>query len=660
MPGTPVSYSGHVIPVQPARVRGFVSNVLNSLGWQNVKTPREFRKITADQRDSQQGMNTWNFEYRLEISYRKNDENSTVLDYQLTENKFNMGESYCRPKLNTLIETIHRYAQDFVETQEEEERPTTYGAARFASEADLQNAGYLTGTIEPDRLVVAPYEGNRFITIPKAQTCWHALICGPTGAGKSSGFFIPNIVSRYNSSAIVTEATAGSELPELYEKTAGWRHFKGTKIYFFNPSYCLGTRINPIDKLKYCEPEEFAAVADELAELVIVNTSPPMVQRSDPIWDKAEKHLLWILIMHVAASGDPELSHFGAIRELVRKSEKKIQEALQNSKSDLARNEFDSFLAHSSENFRHGVFAGLLGRLNPWLTDRVVTMTKTTDLNLDELSDELFTFYLSVHSKKRYLKPIGALIFNFLMDMVLEKKFKHPLALILDEFTNFGAIPGIDEALSIIRKANLPVVLGMQTFKQLEKLYGRDIAGIIVSQLATRVFFRPRHRETAEEISKELGDQTILKIETDDNGRTSYREIGRRLMAASDLATLPEDDVIVMTPTTSPLRVKRFTYQTFPTPDAYDPPELTRHDPVKMKYIKNEDVRKEENAAKQKAEAERDFKKHKEQLTEIIVQKEEQMQQEHKEKLDKLDQLLGGEPRKSRAKLGDKDYTIPG
>ena len=46
-----------------------------------------------------------------------------------------------------------------------------------------------------------------------SRTNWHALICGPTGAGKSSGFFIPNLLSRVGSSAIVTEATAGFEPP---------------------------------------------------------------------------------------------------------------------------------------------------------------------------------------------------------------------------------------------------------------------------------------------------------------------------------------------------------------------------------------------------------------------------------------------------------------
>lgn len=662
MPAPPATYSGHIIPVEVNRVRGFISNVLKTLGWDKVETPREFRIITAFSKETKQGMSQWNFSYKLTISYRKHNQTSTVLNYELTEEKQNAGTTYTAPKLKTVIETIHQYAGDFVETREEEEPPTTYGAARFATEADLIKAGYLTDDIDPQRLVLAPYPGGRFITIPQAQTCWHALICGPTGAGKSSGFFIPNIVKRYDSSALITEATAGDEVPELYAKTAGWRHFKGSKIYFFNPGYCKGTRINPLDKLKYAPQEEFSAVADELAELVIINTSPPTSQRTDPIWDKAEKHLLWILIMHVSSSGDPELAHFGAIREIVRKSEKQIQAALKNSTSQIAREEFDSFLSHSSENFRHGVFAGLLGRLNPWLTDRVVTMTKTTDINLDELREELFTFYLSVPSRKRYLKPIGALVFNFLLDMALEKRFKHPLALILDEFTNFGAIPGMDEALSIIRKRNLPVVLGMQTFKQLEKLYGRDVAGTIVSQLATRVFFRPRHRETAEEISRELGDQTILKIETDDQGRTSVREIGRKLMAASDLATLPENDVIIMTPTTSPLRVQRFTYDNFPAPEAYDAPDLPVHSLVKTQFIENKVVIKEASKAKHEAEAEHDFKKHKEQLVALLEEKEEQLQQQHEDK-NKLEKLKGLEltPKKKQlTPLRDENWDVPG
>ncbi len=602
------THTGHHIPLNISQVRGFLGTVLESLGYRNVKTPRDFKVVKADWEDIKRGVSTWSFLFKVEIIYRKQDDNSTVLDYKVSESKVKIKKN-CQDKLTELVDAITRFSAEFVESRAEEEQnpPETFGSARFANEAELLQKGYLTRDLPADRLLIAPYEGDRYVTVPPALTKMHGLICGPTGSGKSSGFFIPNIVSRTDCSAIITEATAGDETPELFAKTAGWRAFKGNKVYFFNPAYAKGTRINPLDKLKRVSPSDFAQVAEGLAHLVIVNTSPPTAQRADPIWDKAEKYLLWIMIMHVATVGEPEIAHLGAIRELVRKSEKQIRSVLKNSPSVVAREEFDSFLHHSSENFRHGVFAGLLQRLNPWLSDVIQTLTQTTDLDLDQLKTERFAFYFSVPSRKEHLKPIAALVFNFLMDLALEQAFDYPPALILDEFTNFGAIPKIDDALSLIRKRDLPVVLGIQTYEQIEKVYGRLEAKQLISQLATRVFFRPRTATQAEQISEELGEMTVVDRKTDDRGNTMVREIGKSLMTARDLQTLPPGQVIVMTDSTNPLKVSRFDYLNFPAPDGFEVPDLPDHKLLKVERLDDNKLTAAATSAKHLAEKDIDF-----------------------------------------------------
>src|SRR5690606_38960222 len=127
----------------------------------------------------------------------------------------------------------------------------------------------------------------------------------------------------------------------------------------------------------------------------------------------------------------------------------------------------------TSENFRFGVISGLLTKLNPWLSDSVVTLTSATDLNLDLLKRQKFTFYLAVPSTRQSMKTIGSLVLNFLLDFLLSSDLERPLAMMLDEFTNFGYIPGFDDRLSLVRKRKIGMVLGFQNFMQLEKVYGR-------------------------------------------------------------------------------------------------------------------------------------------------------------------------------------------
>jgi len=287
--------------------------------------------------------------------------------------------------------------------------------------------------------------------------------------------------------------------------------------------------------------------------------------------------------MH-AVESDESLCHFGALRKLMAKPEKDLGRILCNSGSAFAAQEFQAFYGHSSENFRHGAYSGLLYRLSPWTSENIVRLTRTTDLDVEQLKKELFTFYLSVPSRKTHLKPIAALVFNFLLDLVLDYQFKFPISLFLDEFTNFGYIPGIDEALSIIRRRHISCALGVQDFKQMDSVYRRDKADIIRSQLGTRIFFRPRNIRTAKEISESLGNKTVSDRRLLDSGHVQEREVGRPLFAASDLMAMRADELLVMTPSTGPLITRRFSHEDFAELQSTTPPARKTH-PVEEAFM---------------------------------------------------------------------------
>jgi type IV secretion system protein VirD4 len=621
MPAEPkvvVTHPGHKIPVAFERFRGFIANVLESLEWREIKTPRELLQITAIQMDQVKGHSTHDYKFNLKIKYEKADDASVVLNYELGLSTTD--KKKCKNKLDKLRATVEELAYEAIRAATLLPVPDTYGDAKFADEAELRRKDFITKDAPAYRLLLAPWGDKENLTVPVPYTNMHALVCGPSGTGKSSGFFVPNLVYRLDNSVIVTEATAGDEVPELFKDTAGWRQFKGSKIYFFNPDYAKGTRINPLDKLKITPPHEFAAVADQLANLVIVNTTPPGTSRSDPIWDKSEKHLLWIMIMHVARSDDPGLAHFGAIREILRKSDKQIKMILRSSNSQIAQEEYESFLSHSSDNFRHGVFAGLLQRLNPWLSSVVQTMTATTDLDLQALRQEKFSFYISSPSRKPYLKPIASLIFNFILDIALAReKFKHNPVLLLDEFTNFGAIPQIDDALSLIRKRGLPVVLGYQNQQQLNDTYGKVIATKIISNLSTRVFFRQREDEDAEKLSDALDTKTVIETKTDDRGNTQTREVGRPLMTVRQLKTMEPTEVIITTEATNPIKTKRFDYHRCPQPNGFDTPDLVEHDLMPIERLSDATLELAAKSAKSKVKKDLDSGPLRQDIEEVVI-----------------------------------------
>jgi type IV secretory pathway TraG/TraD family ATPase VirD4 len=112
--------------------------------------------------------------------------------------------------------------------------------------------------------------------------------------------------------------------------------------------------------------------------------------RGDQTWNRSEKLLLIPLLLH-AAAGDPRRGHFGALRWLLAEGPDALTKVLKDSPSRIARMEFQGWSRLAGEtNFKYGVFSGLVTKLNPWMTDQMIALTETTDIDLDALASQLF------------------------------------------------------------------------------------------------------------------------------------------------------------------------------------------------------------------------------------------------------------------------------
>lgn len=554
-------------------------NVLERLGYQVSRASKQLDQILAVERlDEQVGRDWWRHEYRVVLRWRKTTDNHGVLvTLELSERKGSASQSDCQKRCDKILLELQRDADRAQETSLDKELNTTHGAARWGTEEELRAAGYFQLRPDPKRLIIGKSKSGEYLQVPELLTYAHALVCGRTGVGKSRGFFIPQLIERTGTNMIVTEATPGEELGELYELTAGWRKTAGHAIYSFNPSDMSSHRINPIDRVRHAAPDRKAKVAERLADLVILNGERED-SKIDPTWDKSEKLLLIPLILHAAAA-DPKFGHFGAIRWLLLSGIAKLRQVMRSSPSEVAQMEFEGWLRLTSENFRFGVMSGLITKLNPWMTNQIVTLTEKTDVDLDTLKHQPFTFYLAVPSRSRDSKLLGSLMVNFLLDHLLEirKEMQCPTALLLDEFTNFGRIAGIADVLSIIRKAKISLVLGFQNYHQLEQVYSRKEAQIILDQPATQVYFKQKNYREAKELSDALGRMTIQETSVNDGGRVQEFIQARALATPDELINL-KNEVVVFTPDTWPLKLALTSPTAYEPALSYDPPERTAHE----------------------------------------------------------------------------------
>lgn len=535
------------------RIAELLRSCLSAGGWRVDLINEDLCELTALLNKSERIKGVpWNYEYRCLATWEPL-ELGVLLKIEITEDRNQWTLEYCKSKCIELMKGVMEKAARLAKLEQSKPRPTRYGSARWGTQDDLVKAGYWGGYEDPRRLLLSPGFDDNFATLTPEDTAKHAIVCGPTGSGKTTAVFVPNLIQRLQSSAIVTEATAGNEPPDLYYKTSGYRMMAGRQnIFYFNPDDLRSHRINPIDTV------HSYAKAQQLAQLVIENTTSKN-NYGDDVWPKSEANLLTILIAHAAS----ERQHLGYIRSLLREGPDGLLPILSKSKVEQVREEYRGFCNNSRDGFKFGVFAGLMQRLGLWVNPRIVALTQATDLDIESLRHQLFTFYLATPAQKTHLKPIAALIFNFVLEQALEQEFDFPLFLSLDEFTNFGMIPGIAEKLSIIRHKNIGVMLGFQDYSQLVKVYGKDDATQMFSQPGTKFFFRPRTLDVAEKISKMAGMTTIYERKMTSSGHIQERESGRPLIDPGEVLNIDDNAMLVFTPRCPPLLMPRFTWEDY-------------------------------------------------------------------------------------------------
>lgn len=552
--------ASEVIELPPEEFPQVAVNAMVSLQYRSELFDEAFgRLVFGDDTVESYGSESWRCKYQATLSWKDLD-GRVELEVKVKEK--NYGDTH----IDTCVERAQRIVEELVRTaataRDKKELDLPW-RAKFASEGDLLDSGFV---VEPgasakelsQSLLLGKFEEKK-LWLTKSMKDRHVLVCGPTGCGKSTSIFIPNLIERVESSAIVTEASPGSKLPVLYGATAGWRAKCGQKVLYFNPDDPRTMRINPVDLVQTFDD------AQMIAGLIVTNTTADS-HMGDQVWGQAETHLLQALLMHAAGRradlNNPSVkgdgANLGAIRRLLRKGPKGMEPEFANTKMAIARTEYEAFLNNSSPNFRFGVVSGLLARLALFANPKIAAATEVTDFSVDDLVQQRFTMYLAVPVHRSDFLPLSALAFNFIFTFAMNnlEKLKYPLNLYLDEFTNYGAIPGIARYLTVIRNAGVGAVLGVQDLAQLEYVYKDKLAQIIWSQPRTKVLFPPADDRMAERISKMLGTETQQEI-VSASGHLSNRQFPRPLIDAAELLKLEKEGKYLIVSHTNPVKVSR-------------------------------------------------------------------------------------------------------
>ncbi len=170
---------------------------------------------------------------------------------------------------------------------------------------------------------------------------------------------------------------------------------------------------------------------------------------------------------------------------------------------------------------------------------------------LQDKSNKGWLFITCREEEKEVLKPLISVWLDTAVSVMMSMPVDYTgrTWLIYDEVASLQKLPSLSTGLAEIRKFGGCMVLGMQSFAQLEEIYGQKSAQAIFSLLNTRLYFKSPDADTARLVSAELGEQDVEEArENYSYGTESVRDgislgvqrVTRRLVDYSEVLILEE------------------------------------------------------------------------------------------------------------------------
>jgi type IV secretion system protein VirD4 len=392
---------------------------------------------------------------------------------------------------------------------------------------------------------------KQLVNLPKELALKHTLIVGPTGAGKSRSFFLPNCHDAGNSSFVATDPKS-----ELWEETA-YNNIKPIRFAPTDPDNSA-----PFNFVAYCKDIDYA----ESIAGAIVNAAA--VTGDSKFWAEAEEGLVTGLLLHIAHSEMPTAAH---LHNLVTSGVEAVSKALEESEIKATRALSMSFVEAPDPN-KKSIIQGLSGKLS-WMNNpkvRRFTSSDTNAFNFGQLREKPYQVYWCLEQDDVVkLQTLSTIFFSCIITQLLkQKKGKVPVNLFFDEFANIGKIKNFENHITLLRGQGIAVNAGLQDISQLETTYSHAPATTILNNFNNKLLLAGMQGKTVEIFAGQLGNYThVSNTESfSESGgffnkkvtkSTGVDKHARPLMTPDELRRLGDEEIILISTNLRPVRMKR-------------------------------------------------------------------------------------------------------
>ncbi|MCH5193198.1 MAG: type IV secretory system conjugative DNA transfer family protein [Oscillospiraceae bacterium] len=319
------------------------------------------------------------------------------------------------------------------------------------------------------------------------------MIVGPSGAGKTTGYVIPNIL-QFNSSMVVAD-TKGN-LHRTLSPALKRNGYAIRVIDFVHPEN--SSAYNPLDYI-HRDPE-----TGRFREQDIITVTNALVQDNsvDVFWSDSAKNVVSCLIGYVLEAFPRDKQNLYSVLRLYNLMANQINMRITGEAPNVpfleewALKYPDSFAVQKYRMFKY-VFTSdrtwssitqfVTNALSPFQFEEARTLfAAPPNFRFEDLGRRRTIVFLNVSDCDRafdglinlfYTQALQALINE--ADKNPDSRLKVPVRLILDDFATNAVIPDFDKTISVIRSREISVSVILQSLSQLESMYGKACRTII-------------------------------------------------------------------------------------------------------------------------------------------------------------------------------------
>ena len=359
-----------------------------------------------------------------------------------------------------------------------------------------------------------------------------------TGAGKTSAFIIPNLLSLDGRSIVATDPSGA-----LYDRTAADLKARGYKVLRLAPAdLASSVGFNPLERARTF-PE-----MQEIAHILI--RTPNHGAKVDPFWVSGAEEIVSILIKclknNVDAGRYANLANLQYLLNNFADGDGLIPFVAANAPDDQTYHAFKGFISQSEKTMQ-GIVSQAKSALMMLSDPDIARLTAVSTFDFESFRLEKTALFLVFpQNRVSYYSLLANLFYTQLFHYCLDdSKFSRdslPLYFLLDEFGHL-TIPDFPAIITTTRARRISLSIVLQSLSQLEERYGRQGANtILAGGVASRVFFSGMDIDTAQMLAKTLGDTHRERID----GLGNLRSEREPLMTPAALRSMPDNQVLYL------------------------------------------------------------------------------------------------------------------